>query len=86
MKKLIVKSPAKINLYLKILKKFTDGYHEIDTAFQLIDLFDEIEFINSKDKNKKNRLDRGCNFAQGPLQFCSGSVAILLSLLVTNLS
>ena len=54
MKKLIVKSPAKINLYLKILNKFTDGYHEIDTAFQLIDLFDEIEFINSKNNVSVN--------------------------------
>ena len=46
MNKIIIKSPAKINLYLKILNKFTDGYHEIDTAFQLIDLFDEIESKN----------------------------------------
>ena len=54
MNKIIIKSPAKINLYLKILNKFTDGYHEIDTAFQLIDLFDEIEFINSKNNVSVN--------------------------------
>ena len=48
MNKLIVKSPAKVNLHLSILKKLTNGYHEIDTAFQLIDLFDEIEYVNSK--------------------------------------
>ena len=52
MNKLIVKSPAKINLYLKILNKFTDGYHEIDTAFQLIDLFDEI--LNKLPENVLN--------------------------------
>ncbi len=61
MKKLIVKSPAKINLYLKILNKFTDGYHEIDTAFQLIDLFDEIEFINSKDNISINSNSNNLN-------------------------
>ena len=43
---LYLKSPAKINLYLKILKKRLDGFHEIDSAFQLIDLYDEIEIIN----------------------------------------
>ena len=34
------KSPAKINLYLRILNKRTDGYHNIETSFQYIDLYD----------------------------------------------
>ena len=61
MNKIIIKSPAKINLYLKILNKFTDGYHEIDTAFQLIDLFDEIEFINSKNNININSNSNNLN-------------------------
>ena len=61
MNKIIIKSPAKINLYLKILNKFTDGYHEIDTAFQLIDLFDEIEFINSKNNISINSNSNNLN-------------------------
>ena len=61
MNKLIVKSPAKINLHLNILKKLTDGYHEIDTAFQLIDLFDEIEFINSKNNISINSNSNNLN-------------------------
>ena len=48
MNKLLLKSPAKINLDLTILKKLKNGYHEINTSFQLIDLFDEIEFESSK--------------------------------------
>lgn len=36
-------SPAKVNLHLKILGKRPDGYHEIQTLLQQIDLFDEIE-------------------------------------------
>ncbi len=36
--------PAKINLYLKVLDKREDGYHNIDTSFQLIDLADEMSF------------------------------------------
>ena len=48
MNKLLLKSPAKINLDLTILNKLKNGYHEINTSFQLIDLFDEIEFESSK--------------------------------------
>lgn len=34
---------AKINLYLRILSKRADGYHELDTIFQTISLRDTIE-------------------------------------------
>jgi len=39
-----VKSFAKVNLGLEVLKKREDGYHEIRTLFQTIDLFDVLEF------------------------------------------
>ena len=38
------KSPAKINLYLRILNKRNDGYHNIETSFQYIDLYDFLSF------------------------------------------
>jgi 4-diphosphocytidyl-2-C-methyl-D-erythritol kinase len=44
---LILKSPAKLNLYLKITNKYPNGFHELDTAFQLIDLCDVLEFDSS---------------------------------------
>ena len=34
---------AKINLYLDIIKKNEDGYHDIVTIMQLVSLYDEIE-------------------------------------------
>ena len=34
--------PAKINLYLKVLRKRPDSYHEIETVFERIDLCDEL--------------------------------------------
>lgn len=39
-----LKSPAKINLFLKILHKRRDGYHELASLFQAVSLFDEIIF------------------------------------------
>lgn len=37
-----VLSPAKINLFLKVLKKREDGYHDILTVMQPVSLYDEI--------------------------------------------
>ncbi len=42
-----VRSFAKVNLALAVLGKRTDGYHEIQTVFQTIDLSDELEFRDS---------------------------------------
>lgn len=39
---LILQSPAKLNVYLKALKKRPDGFHEIQTIFERISLCDEI--------------------------------------------
>ncbi len=39
-KSLSLKAPAKINLFLKILNRRSDGYHEIESLMQKIALFD----------------------------------------------
>ena len=44
-------SPAKINLYLKVDKKRSDGFHNIESRFQLINLFDEITIKKTDNKN-----------------------------------
>lgn len=41
--RLAVRCPAKINLSLRVLDRRADGYHELDTVFQAIDLWDELE-------------------------------------------
>ena len=43
-----VKAPAKLNLTLEVLGKRDDGYHEIRTVFQAVDLFDTIRFTLSQ--------------------------------------
>lgn len=42
MKRLVVKSYAKINLALNVLKKREDGYHELDTIMLPLELHDSI--------------------------------------------
>lgn len=37
-------APAKLNLFLHVLGRRSDGYHDLQTAFQYIDLCDEISF------------------------------------------
>jgi 4-diphosphocytidyl-2-C-methyl-D-erythritol kinase len=37
-------APAKINRFLKIISKRDDGYHNLQSCFQMIDLCDEIYF------------------------------------------
>ncbi len=40
----IVETPAKINLMLEVLNKREDGFHNINSIFQAISLYDEISF------------------------------------------
>ncbi|MGD8281926.1 MAG: 4-(cytidine 5'-diphospho)-2-C-methyl-D-erythritol kinase, partial [Gemmatimonadota bacterium] len=37
-----VLAPAKLNLVLRVLGRRPDGYHEIDTLFQAVDLHDDV--------------------------------------------
>jgi len=39
---LSLRAPAKLNLYLRVLGRRGDGYHEIETLFERIDLADEL--------------------------------------------
>lgn len=42
-----MRCPAKLNLFLRVVSKRDDGYHELETVFQTIDLCDELEARNS---------------------------------------
>ena len=48
-KELHVKAPAKINRFLHIVGQRKDGYHLLQTVFQLIDLHDDIYLTASTD-------------------------------------
>ena len=44
MNKIKIKSPAKINLFLRVLEENNSGYHNIETSFQYVDLYDLMNF------------------------------------------
>jgi 4-diphosphocytidyl-2-C-methyl-D-erythritol kinase len=56
-KPLVLKSYAKINLCLYVKGKRPDNYHEIETIFQTVDLYDEITLKIRKD----SRITIQCN-------------------------
>ena len=48
-KPVTVIAPGKLNLFLNILGKRHDGYHDLQTLFQLIDIGDDISFEVTED-------------------------------------
>lgn len=42
-------SPAKINLFLRVLRRRSDGFHELASLFQAIDLCDQLHLALSED-------------------------------------
>lgn len=45
------KAPAKINWYLNVLGKRSDGYHDIETVMQTVDVFDTLTFTKTDTKD-----------------------------------
>nr|VFJ53238.1 MAG: 4-diphosphocytidyl-2-C-methyl-D-erythritol kinase [Candidatus Kentron sp. DK]VFJ60315.1 MAG: 4-diphosphocytidyl-2-C-methyl-D-erythritol kinase [Candidatus Kentron sp. DK] len=50
-------APAKINLFLHITGRRADGYHELETIFQFLDLADEITLKIRGDGNIRRMVD-----------------------------
>lgn len=55
---MVWRSYAKVNLYLDVLCKRRDGYHNIETIFQTVNLFDEMTFMDD------NHLSMTCSGAE----------------------
>jgi 4-diphosphocytidyl-2-C-methyl-D-erythritol kinase len=57
MQSLTLPAPAKLNLFLHINRRREDGYHDLQTLFQLLDFGDELTFSVNAD----NRLHFRCS-------------------------
>lgn len=51
LRKIVMHSRAKLNLFLKVLGKRPDGFHDIVSIFQTIDLADELTFTIEKGRS-----------------------------------
>lgn len=51
MNSLTLPSPAKLNLFLHIVGRRPDGFHELQTLFQFLDYGDDITFTPARDKS-----------------------------------
>ena len=49
----IYHSPAKINLFLRVISKREDGYHNLQSLFTFINLYDEIKITLRKDNKNQ---------------------------------
>lgn len=62
MRSILLKSPAKLNLYLKVINKRKDGFHNLVTLFERIDLCDDIRLTD----NIGGRIRVFCNHPRVP--------------------
>lgn len=60
MDKIYLKAKAKINLTLNVLDKRPDNYHNIESVFQKISLYDELII----EKNNSNKFNLECNLKE----------------------
>ncbi len=62
MNSLTLRSPAKLNLYLKVVNKRPDGFHNLKTIFERIDLHDDIRLV----RNASGKISISCNHPHVP--------------------
>lgn len=53
---MILKAPSKINIGLRILNKREDGFHNIETIFYPVRLYDELDIVMTKSNNDTNSI------------------------------
>ena len=60
MKRIYIKARAKVNLCLNVLNKRPDGYHNLETVFQKISLYDELYI----ERTNTNNIELFCNIKE----------------------
>ncbi len=71
----VVWAPAKVNLFLEVLHKRPDGYHEIATLMVAVSLYDTLEF-----KEESSSVQFSCdypNLSTGPDNLVCRAAALL---------
>ena len=76
MDQLTLKSPAKINLSLEVLKKREDGYHQIRSLMQAVDLSDELTLEKRPEGVAISSDHHGCPADETNLAFKAASLLL----------
>ena len=71
-----VLAPAKINLFLEVLARRDDGFHEIETLMVPVRLFDTLRFLNDEtgDLNLRCQWASGLGKQASPQRFTQSSI------------
>lgn len=72
----VIWAPAKVNLYLEVLAKRADGYHEVATLMVAVSLYDKLEFK----EESSGDIHLGCDHPElstGPANLVSRAAALL---------
>jgi 4-diphosphocytidyl-2-C-methyl-D-erythritol kinase len=72
----VVWAPAKVNLFLEVLSKRDDGYHEIATLMVAVSLYDTLEFKEEASSAIQLRCDHP-NLSPGPDNLVSRAAELL---------
>src|ERR1700730_4167207 len=54
----LVSAPAKVNLHLEVLRRRTDGYHDLETLMVAVSLYDTLEFKDDSTGDVRLSCDR----------------------------
>ncbi len=54
----MLRASAKVNLVLEVLGKRPDGYHELSTVLQAVDLFDRLTVETAGDDHARDKRSR----------------------------
>ena len=64
MNSLTLQAPAKINLFLEVLHRRDDGFHELLTVMQAVSLYDDLEFVDRPEPG----VELDCDIDLGPTE------------------
>lgn len=76
-KKLLLKAPAKINLYLEVGKLRPDGYHAVRTVMQAVQLYDRLEISLTPEEGEVELLVEG-KAPSGSENLCHRAASLFL--------
>lgn len=85
MPELHLKAPAKINLGLEVLRRRTDGYHDISTVFVAVALFDDIVLATRDDDRIVCRVEGNPDLEAGEDNLCVRAARALRSVAMHEL-